>query len=129
MIVTGWPCSVVDVSLFAITSFGEAGSFGFGITSIVNVAVSHACGVPLSHTVYVWTNVPVNPVAGVNVYVPFAFNTNVPSGVVVIEAVTVCVWPCGSESFVNTFPETGTFTNVSLMSLSAFVVFAGFIVK
>ena len=122
LIVTGWPSSVVAVSSFATTSFVASGSFGFGITSIVNVAVSHACGVPLSHTVYVWTNVPVKSVAGVKVYVPSAFNTNVPSGVVVIEAVTVCAWPCGSESLVNTFPETGTFINVLLMSFSANVV-------
>ena len=126
MIVTGWSTEVVAVSLFATTSFVVE---TIGNTSIVNVAVSHACGVPLSHTVYVWTNVPVKPVAGVKVYVPSAFNTNVPSGVVVVEAVTVCVCPCGSESFVNTLPETGMFINVLLMSFSAFVVFAGFIVK
>ena len=61
-------------------------------------------------------------VAGVKVYVPSAFNTNVPSGVVVVEAVTVCACPCGSESFVNTLPETGMFINVLLMSFSASVV-------
>ena len=47
--ITGVPTSVITASLFATTLLSVGN--GFCSTFIVTVAVSHACGVPLSHTV------------------------------------------------------------------------------
>ena len=62
-IVIGVPTSVITASLFATTLLLV--SVGFCSTLIVTIAVSHACGVPLSHTVYVNESVPTKSVFGV----------------------------------------------------------------
>jgi hypothetical protein len=63
-IVTGFAPSVVAVSLLAVTVLSASTT---GSTSILKIAVSQACGVPSSHTVYVNSVVPVNPGSGVKV--------------------------------------------------------------
>ena len=61
---------------------------------------------------------------GVYVNVPLLFNTTLPfNGAWIGVVVTVCVWPCGSVSFNNTLPLTGTFFVVLAASSLAYVWF------
>ena len=100
LVVTGTNGLVVAISLTAT---------GASLTELivtVTVAVSHIVGVPLSHTVYVYESVPLNPVFGVYVIVPSAFTTTTPL-LAMVAILAVRASPSKSESFAITEVVTG----------------------